>query len=756
MFFRFARAPLFFAFSAFLILASEATDAAAPITGRVVDEAGRPVPGARVFVSSGASTTTSAETDRDGRFTLQPVGDGRATVRVAVDGFRAEAVTVESTTTPRDLGTLTLKVSAVSEAIVVSANQVEVPLSEVASSVTVIETADIEARQIHSVADALRSVPGMTVVSTGGLGATTGVFPRGGESNYTLVVVDGVPANAFGGDYDFGHLPAANIDRVEVVRGPQSALYGANAIGSVVRIVSQRGGSPWGQFLVEAGGYDTSRVSGSTAGSYRAFEWGGYFDQLLSDGQNGKSTATGDIVGNDDYTQRSAAASLGWRGSASWLRADARYTADERGFPGPFGSNPIGVYEGIDLESRGDNSRTQAGVAWSSQLSARVRLQAQTNYNEIDSDFVSPFDTSDSYSRRWTGRVQSDFPVWQGLDVSAGMELQRERTGSTYITGEQRQEIPIIREIEGYFVEGRWAARERLFLTAGVRVEAIRRDAIEASTLSSVRRPPLPADSIVSPNPRLAGAWLARSSGADYTRIRGSIGTGIRPPDGFELSFTDNPGLKPERSVSGEAGIDHAFAGGHVLVEATAFTNHYDDLIVTVGSFSGSSRFETDNISNARANGLELAFTGRRRFGSNRSVDLSARVGYTFLDTKVLAVDQDEDAPPPFSVGQALLRRPPHQFFADVIVANGRLGAFVRAGGRGKALDVEPSFGTFGGLFDVPGYQVWSAGGSWRITRQLDVYGRVENLFDRDYEEALGYPALGRRATAGVRIAAGR
>ena len=292
MFSRFARAPLFLALSAFLILASARPHAAAPITGRVVDEAGRPVPGARVFVSSGATATTSAETDSDGRFTLQPIGDGRATVRVALDGFRAEAVTVESTTAPRDLGTMTLKVSAISEAIVVSANQVEVPLSEVASSVTVIEDADIEARQIHSVADALRSVPGLTVVSTGGLGATTGVFPRGGESNYTLVVVDGVPANAFGGDYDFGHLPAANIDRVEIVRGPQSALFGANAIGSVVRVVSQRGGAPTGQFLVEAGAYDTSRVSGSTAGSYRAFEWGGYFDQLLSDGMNGEPTAS--------------------------------------------------------------------------------------------------------------------------------------------------------------------------------------------------------------------------------------------------------------------------------------------------------------------------------------------------------------------------------------------------------------------------------------------------------------------------------
>jgi outer membrane cobalamin receptor len=750
---RFRRVSRFLALSVLLTLTAARVFAASAITGRVVDEAGRPVPGARVF-ASGTAATAIAETDSDGRFTLQPPGEGRVTVRVAVEGFRAEAVTVDSTAAPRDLGTLTLKVSAVSDSIVVSANQVEVPLSEVTSSVTLLDGRDIAAKQLHSVADALRSVPGLAVVATGGYGATTGVFPRGGESNYSLVVIDGVPANAFGGDYDFGHLPTANIDRIEIVRGPQSALFGANAIGSVVRIVSRRGGPPSGEFQVEGGGYGTTRVAGSTAGSEGAFEWGGSFDQLLSDGMDGETTAAGQIVGNDDYTRRSGAASLGWRSGASWLRGDVRYATDDRGFPGPFGSNPAGIYEGIDLVSRGENTRTLAGVAWSSTLSPRVRLQAQGTYNRIESGFVSPFGSSDSFSRRWSGRVQSDFTLRPGLDVSAGAELQRERTGSTYITGARAQEIPIIRDIEGYFVEGRWSAQERLFVTAGLRVEDIRRDAIEASTLSSVRRPPLPADTIVSPNPRVAAAWLVRSSGADYTRVRGAIGTGIRPPDGFELAFTDNADLKPERSVSAEAGIDHAFAGGHLLVEGTFFANTYDDLIVAVGAFTGSSRFETDNISNAESRGLELAITGRRRVHSN--IDLSARAGYTFLHSEILAVDRDSDAPPPFTVGQDLLRRPAHQFFADLMLSSSRFSAFLNGGGRSKALDVEPSFGTFGGLFAAAGYQVWSAGASWRIANAIGVYGRIENVFDRGYEEAFGFPALGRRATAGVRIAAGR
>ena len=93
-------------------------------------------------------------------------------------------------------------------------------------------------------ADALRTVPGLTVVATGGYGAVTGVFPRGGESNFTLVFVDDVPVNAFGGEYDFAHLTTENVERIEIVRGPQSALFGSNAIGSVVRVVTRRGGAP--------------------------------------------------------------------------------------------------------------------------------------------------------------------------------------------------------------------------------------------------------------------------------------------------------------------------------------------------------------------------------------------------------------------------------------------------------------------------------------------------------------------------------
>jgi len=736
-----------------LTVAAPHVRAADPIRGRVVDASGRTVAGARV-IATGEGPLATVVTDTRGEFVIDAPPRGRVNLRVTMDGFRAASLTLDEKSP--DVGTITLGISAISESVVVSASQVEVPLTEVTSSVTVIDRAEIETRQLHSVADALRTVPGMAVVATGGLGAVTSVFPRGGESNYTLVLIDGVPANSFGGDFDFGHLSTANVERIEVVRGPQSALFGSNAIGAVVRITSRRGGPPSAAFTFEGGRFGTSRLSASTAGSHQEFEWGASYDQLLSDGMNGELLDNGLTVENDDYTRRTGGGSAGWRRGGSWVRGDLHHTEDERGFPGPFGSDPAGSYGGIELVSRGDNTRTVGGVAFFTPLSQRIELRGQTGFNRYDSDFASSFGPSSAFSRRWNGGAQLDAAVGHGLDLSAGVDLLRERAGSTYIRGAASQEIPVERSAAGYFAEGRWNSNERVFITAGLRVDDIRRDQLEESPDRFSPRPVLPKDTVVSVNPRIAGAWIVRSTGADYTKIRGAAGTGIRPPDGFELAFTDNPELKPERSRSAEVGVDQTFAGGHAVAEATVFTNHYDDLIVAVGSFSGSSRYQTDNISNARATGLELALTLRGRVMQWGGLDLAGRIGYTALDTEVLAVDQDDAAPPPFEVGQALLRRPAHSFFADASVTSGRVTAFVRGNGRTTTLDVEPSMGTFGGLFDAPGYNAWSTGATVRAAKYLDVYARLENIFNRTYEEAFGFPALGRRFTAGLRVAAGR
>ena len=218
--------------------------------------------------------------------------------------------------------------------------------------------------------------------------------------------------------------------------------------------------------------------------------------------------------------------------------------------------------------------------------------------------------------------------------------------------------------------------------------------------------------------------------------MHASAGTGIRPPDAFEIAFTDNPRLAPERSRSVDLGFEQALAGGRVTVDATCFYNRYDDLIVAVGrSLQDYSRYRTDNISNARARGVETALALRTRGG------IEAHATYSFLDTAILAVDRSSGAAPaPFAVGDRLIRRPRHQASADVLWRHRRATLYVRAGGRSRVLDVEPNWGASGGLFHSPGFAVADAGAAIHLNRQADVVARVDNLFDRRYESVLRLP----------------
>jgi len=552
-------------------------------------------------------------------------------------------------------------------------------------------------------------------------------------------------------------VPIANIDRIEIVRGPQSALYGSNAIGSVIRVITKRGGPPSVEGSVEGGSFGTSRLTASTAGGVDAWQWGFSAERLQSDGMNGNTAADGERIENDDYERHGVAGGVGWAPKpGAGIRADVNYVRDERGFPGPFGSNPAGFFGGIDTVARGEDERWVASVSGAAPLTSSVRVQAQAAHSRISDDFADSFGPSSSFSRRTSVRGQVDVRASTDLEGSAGVEYQHERAGSTFITAGVSGEVPVERSLTGVFAEARWNAAARVFLTGGVRVERIVRDALPADPNPFGPRPEFGDDTVVSTNPKIAAAWFIHSNGGTFTKVRGSAGTGIRPPDAFEIAFTDNPSLKPERSKSVDAGIDQGFLSGHALLEVTGFYNRYDDLIVGVGPFQGSSRFRTDNISNARSRGLETAATLRGRRAGAVPVDLELRVGYTFLDTEILAVDDGSAAPPPFAPGDQLLRRPKHQFSVDAFVHAGRVTGFVQGGGRGDTRDVEPTLGSFGGIFDGPGYAVWNVGASVTVVPHVEIYGRIMNLFDRAYEEVLGYPALGRGAYAGLRIAAGR
>jgi len=394
-------------------------------------------------------------------------------------------------------------------------------------------------------------------------------------------------------------------------------------------------------------------------------------------------------------------------------------------------------------------------VDFTHEWNARTALRLQSSYLDGRSRFVSPWGESDARTQRFQARGQVDRALTPALGLSAGAALELERAGSSYITGETAQRVPVDRRVAGYFAEFRWRSASRLFVTAGLRIDDILRGAIEGDPLGFSPRAALPEDRVVSPNPRAAVSYYVRTSdasGGNWSRLHGSAGTGIRAPDAFEIAFTDNPGLAPERSRSVDAGFEQALAGGLVIVDATWFLNRYDDLIVAVGrSMQDYSRYRTDNIANARAQGAEASLAIRTRRG------FEARASYTFADTEVLALDNAPGvAPAPFAVGDPLLRRPRHQANADLLWRHRFVTAYVNVGGRSDVLDVEPNWGAAGGLFRAAGFGVAGAGAAVHAGRHLDVLLRADNLFDRGYEAAFGYPAPRRSFTLGVRLAAGR
>lgn len=730
---------------------------AATIRGVVLDPDGRAVAGARVIASDAGPGHTDATTDASGRFELPSVRAGEHELRVVVEGFTADPVRVRATDgSPTEI-TIALRVSAVSEALTVSAAHVDLPLSQTASTITIVSAEELEARQIRTVGDALAYVPGLSVARHGGFQSLTSLFTRGGEADFTLVLLDGVRMNAFGGGIDLSQVPLVGVERIEVVRGPQSAVFGSDAVGGVIQLVSRRGARPFVETIVEGGSFATVRGRVSAGGSAGAWSWDARAERAQSDGFDGIAPATGERVSNDEGRAQHFGVGGGWRGTggAEW-RATAMASFTERGFPGPYGSNPIGAYQQVDRISRGENDRAQGGLQWLQPWggdAGRIRQRTEVSVANLDSRFASPFGLSDSASHRVSVRTQADTAISRTLGLSAGLEVQRERANSTFITDTGASPVPVRRQLEGYFVEARHTGGNRWSVAGGVRVEHIRRGALAANDNLFAPRPAFDRHSTIAANPRISATYIVADDGrGNTTRVRASAGAGIRPPDALEIAFTDNPELKPERSRSGDVGVQQTFGGGTVLVDATAFFNRYDDLIVAVGrSFQDASRYRTDNISNARSRGLEIA--ARIRPASAFDVN----VNYTLLDTEILAVDRtDSAAPPPYSVGDPLIRRPRHRGSVSAAYSRGRVTAFARALARGRLRDVEPSFGAFGGVFTSSGYTALDVGGAVRVSRYVAGFARLDNAAGRRYEEAFGFPAPGRVFTAGVRVSVTR
>jgi outer membrane receptor protein involved in Fe transport len=486
--------------------------------GRVVDTQQRAVPRAVVVFTSLVGAPQSITTNEDGHFAVVGLAEGRYDVTASVPGLFGESRGVTLTANQLTTIDVTLHLSAITEALVVSAAHTDLPLSRAADSVTVISGAEIASRQLTSVGDALAGLPGFTVAHSGGPGTLTSVFPRGGESDYTLVLVDGVRANAFGGGLDLSQVQLTDVERVEVVRGPQSALFGSDAIGGVVQVITRQGGPPSVTGKIETGSRDTRRAAVATSGERSSWKWNGGADYFSEDGFTDAAPANGELVSNDDAREAQVWVGGGRRFTRGTdVGGSLRYLETERGAPGPYGSDPAGRFFGVDQISRGDTARRSVGFRamhpWFGPAS-RIRQRVEIDHADYDLTFLSSFDPdnpSESETRRVHARVQTDAVLDAGFSVSGGFEWLGERASSSFITA-GTEEVPVKRSVLGFFGEGRWNGVERIALQAGVRGERITRNVLPGNDALS------DADTVLSVNPKVAVSYLVSSPGRACAR----------------------------------------------------------------------------------------------------------------------------------------------------------------------------------------------------------------------------------------------
>ena len=696
------------------------------VKGTVLDPSGAPIEGAEIAAVSRLGVVAQTRSDTAGEFRLALSELTGVRLIIAAPGFATQTVN------PAGAQTVRLAIAPQTDSIKVVGSALDVPLSAQGGSASVIPREEIRERNEGQAYDLLRYLPGVSVSQSGARGGVTSLFTRGGDYDFTLVQIDGVTINAFGGSFDFAHIPTDFLDRVEIIRGPQSAVYGAYANSGVVDFVTRQPEEHFtADVIAEGGTYAERRFAIGAGGILAGFGWSASASRLDDNGP----------VPNSDYRNENLLLSVSRNIGRQYFSAVGMFNSNEVGDPGPYGSDPAGLYGGLDLISRGKNNFSAYGVRYRIDLTNRVRQEVMGNFFLNNAFFQSPYGGSHNKDLRGQAETRTVVSVTRNYSFALGAAFSREEVKNTFITDTGGQSFPLHRDQEGFYWENRLEFGGRFFLNAGLRAEVIHTPLIPADPIDG--RPQFAADTVVKVNPKISIAYVLPT----LTRVHASFGTGIRPPSGFDLAFTNNPGLRPERTASFDAGLEQRWFHDHLSLEGTYFYNRYYDLIVSLGgSLANLSSFQSDNLANSRAQGAEATARWRpaRQF--------SLRASYTYLDSQILALDKSASlAPQFFSVGQPLIRRPRHSGNVVATYARGRFSGDVTGYFRASVLDVEPNFGASAGLFNNPGYGVVGLNVNYAVSHGVTVYGNLRNALNRRYEEIFGFPSPLLNFVAGVK-----
>lgn len=603
------------------------------------------------------------------------------------------------------------------------------PAAAVPLSVSVLSGADLRARGVRSLAEALDDLPGITVVETGSFGGTTSLFVRGGESDYVRVLIDGVPVNAPGGGLDLAHLGTENVDRIEVVRGPGSVLYGSDAVAAVIEVHTRSGEGPARtEVRVRGGSFGTMDLAASVAGA----------SGRLSYSASGSSFDTdGALAFNNDYRNTEVGGRLDFEaGAATSLSLSARHSDHDFHYP----TDGTGAL--VDRNQFTAGSRTVLSLDARRGFGA-ARAELNLGLHDTDGGIRDAFDDAedseslrtDDHARRLVadGRVHVGVGRRTTLTLGGLVESESLRTKleSQSAFGPFESASDDDRGTRAAYAQVIATPAPRVSVTAGVRHED--NDAFGGFTTW-----------------RAGAAWTPLGG----LRLRASAGTGFKEPTFFE-NFAEggvrgNPDLVPEQSRSRELGVDLATTDRRASISFTAFDQRFTDLI----DFTFAPPREDDpnyfNIARADARGLEVS--GRAALGGGVTLDAD----YTWLDTEVLDPGFDATQDAQFAPGRPLLRRPSHAWSGRLAWRSGGATTLSLEGRRVGERD-DQDFRDFPARrVKLPAFFVLDAAAEVPLLRRRGRPGlaatlRVDNLLDEDYRNPFGFDARGITVLAGVR-----
>ncbi|MGQ0793237.1 MAG: TonB-dependent receptor plug domain-containing protein [Deltaproteobacteria bacterium] len=627
--------------------------------------------------------------------------------------------------------------------VFVSATKILTPLSELGASVEIITQEDIQRRQASDVLELLRDIAGFTIVQSGSRGSLTSLFARGGESNFNLVLIDGVQVNDIGGSFDFSRLTLDNVEKIEIVKGPHSAIYGSDAVTSVINIITKRGsGKPsLGVSAAlgarkESGGNLQQEYGASVRGGGNGYGYSLAYGRIDDNG----------IFGiNNEFTNNTFSGALNFSPlSVLEILFTARYNDSRSEFPTEFLGDKFAPLDPDQFNEVDDltlgASISFAPTSWWEHL-LLIGIHDRDMFSRDNPNPDVTFFDSDSPSTTKTDETRFSIDYHTNVSLrltedirgvaTLGFEYENEEGDQSSSSSFGASGFSETRDNFAFYFQKQAAFFERLFITAGLRVDNNENFGAEISPRGSI-------------------AYLLRETG---TKLRAGAGRGIKEPTIIEIFglgefVTGNPDLSPEESISWEAGVDQNLFGGMLELNATVFWNEFENLIAfSFAGFPNGTSYE--NIQEAEAKGVEVGAALRPLDG------LVLRANYAYLDTEVTD-DGGVGAPgADFFNGGELVRRPKHTFSVGANYLCGGLnlnlnGTFI---GRREDLDFRdfPS-----SRVALDSYFRLDAAASYEIAptlyylRKPMVFIRAQNVLGESYEEVFGFTAPEFNFIAGV------